>query len=102
MSVLNSDNTVKILVINPTDKEVVIPTQKKLANISLLTNSVNAIGMSDSGEWWMVSDKTRSNPDTEQVKEEGDWAFRQQFLERIDADLDKEKKEQMLELLWVQ
>ena len=60
------------------------------------------IGMSDSGEWWMVSDKTRSNTDTEQVKEEGDWAFRQQFLERIDADLDKEKKEQMLELLWVQ
>ena len=45
MSVLDSDNTVKILVINPTDKEVIIPTQKKLANISLLTNSVNAIGI---------------------------------------------------------
>ena len=51
MSVLDSDNnTVKILVINPTDKEVIFPTQKKLANISLLTNSVNAIGIAPEEE----------------------------------------------------
>jgi len=51
MSVLDNDNTVKILVINPTDKEVIIPTQqKKLANISLLTNSVNAIGIAPEGK----------------------------------------------------
>ncbi|MGB1735648.1 MAG: hypothetical protein ACPHGZ_04440, partial [Schleiferiaceae bacterium] len=35
--------------------------------------------------------KTRSDNDTEAKKEE-DRAFRQQLLERIDADLDKEKK----------
>ena len=45
MSVLENTNTVKTLVINPTDKEAIIPRQKKLANISLLTNSVNAIGI---------------------------------------------------------
>ena len=45
MSVLENTNAVKILVINPTDKDVIIPRQKKLANINLLTNSVNAIGM---------------------------------------------------------
>ena len=50
MSVLENDNTVKILVINPTDKEVIIPAQKKLASISLLTKSVNAIGIAPEEE----------------------------------------------------
>ena len=120
MSVLENDNTVKILVINPTDKEVIIPKQKKLANISLLTSSVKAIGIAPEekreepeprtqtpgtnkavtvgNDGWLAT-KTRSNTDTEAKKEE-DRAFRQQLLERIDADLDKEKKAQMLELLW--
>ena len=49
---------------------------------------------------WLAT-KTRSDKNTEQVEKGEDRAFRQQLLERIDADLDKEKKEQMLELLWV-
>ena len=52
-------------------------------------------------EGWLAT-KTRSDNNTEQVKKEEEQTFRQQLLERIDADLDKEKKEQKLELLWVQ
>ena len=38
------------MVINLTDKEVIISKQKKLANISLLTSSVNAIGIAPEEE----------------------------------------------------
>ena len=114
--VLENTNTVKILVINPTNKEAIIPRQKKLANISLLTSSVNAIGMASEEEGkepelvtsapgidkavtvgndgWLATMKRRSDEDTE-VKEKEEQAFKQQLRERIDPDLDEKKKEQM-------
>ena len=55
--------------------------------------------MTVGNDGWLAT-KTRSNTDIEAKEQEEQTFNKQQLLERIGSDLDKEKKKQMLELLW--